>query len=185
MAKQQSKVNDVKSLAALVYDRGEEANGIVAAFAADLAHGGVRLGGFVQIVGAAEPELDKETHVLDLETGARFPIMQKLGPHSQSCRVDPMALVDIGQLVLQALSRKPELLIINRFGRLESEGKGLVDEIGAAALSGLPVLVGVASRYLDQWRSFALDLAEELDCSKEALEAWWDRVRVVRESAPI
>jgi len=63
--------------------------------------------------------------------------------------------------------------VINRFGRLESEGGGIIDEIAAAATSGIPVLIGVAARYHDAWRRFAVGFDEELVCSREALDAWW------------
>ncbi len=167
----------VKLLAAIVFENGDDANRIVNDFAAELAATGTRLGGFVQISEDTENCGCKDTYVLDLENGARTKILQDLGAGSQGCRVDPSALVAIGHLVSQALTKSPELLIINRFGRLESEGMGLRDEIAAAALSGVPTLVCVSTRYIDAWRIFAADMGEELACSPEALLAWWEGVR--------
>jgi hypothetical protein len=118
----------------------------------------------------------KDTYVLDLQTGERTKILQDLGAGSQGCRVDPAALAGIGQLVANALTHAPELVIINRFGRLESEGKGLRDEIATAALSGIPTLVCVSTRYIDAWREFATDLGEELPCTPDALAEWWQGV---------
>ena len=84
-----------------------------------------------------------------------------------------MALVEVARLLSEALARRPDLLVVNRFGRLESEGQGIIDEIAAAATSGIPVLLGVSTRYLEAWRQFAMGFDEELACSREALDAWW------------
>jgi len=165
-----------KTLAAAVFENGDEANAIVTDFALALGTSGTRLGGFVQISEDTENCGCKDTYVLDLETGARIKILQDLGSGSQGCRVDPAALAGIGQLVANALTHAPDLVIINRFGKLESEGKGLRAEIAAAALSGIPTLVCVSTRYLDAWREFATDLGEELPCMPDALAVWWRSV---------
>jgi hypothetical protein len=171
----------VKPLAAVIYDQGEDVNRIIAEFAEGLARRGFRLGGVVQISADAQDCGCRDAHVLDLETGARIPILQNLGSQSQSCRVDPAALVDVSYLVAQALTRNPDLLFINRFGKLEAEGKGMIAEIGAAATSEVPVLVGVAARYLEQWRLFTAGLDEELACTPKALEDWWAALVKARE----
>ncbi|MGB8279291.1 MAG: DUF2478 domain-containing protein [Methylovirgula sp.] len=168
--------DDVRTLAALVFETSEEVNGVMADFAAALAGRGRRLAGVVQVNANTQGCACRETHVLDLESGARIPILQDLGAHSQACRADSAALADVAATVRRALLRRPDLIFINRFGRLESEGRGMRDEIAAAAVAGIPVLVGVASRYLEAWRGFALGLDEELACSRAALEDWWHRL---------
>jgi hypothetical protein len=166
----------LKTLAAVVYGRGEDANRIVADFAAELAAQGVRVGGAVQISTGAADCSCPDTHVLDLETGTRIPILQNLGQQSQSCRADPAALAEVGSLITQALARKPELLIINRFAKLEAAGEGMIEEIGAAAASGIPTLLSVPDRFLKEWNGFAMGLDEQLPCSIEDLRAWWHAV---------
>jgi nucleoside-triphosphatase THEP1 len=160
-------------LAALVFEDGEDVNRITAEFASGLARRGYRLGGIIQVSVEVEACNCKETHVLDLETGAHLPILQDLGKHSQSCRIDSAALAEIGVLISAAILRRPDLLFINRFGKLEAEGKGLYAGIGEAAAAGVPTLVAVSKRYLEPWRRFTSGLDEELSCSSAALEAWW------------
>lgn len=169
-----------KTLAALVYAQGEDANRIVEDFANDLARRGHRLGGVVQIAEAAQNCECRETHVVDLESGQRISILQDLGRHSQSCRIDPAALANVGQLISSAIARQPELLFINRFGKLEAEGKGVFAEIGEAAAANIPTLVSVSMRYLDQWRQFTMGLDDELACSNEALQQWWRDIAALR-----
>jgi Protein of unknown function (DUF2478) len=171
-----TELQPAKLLAAVIFENGDDANRVMADFAAARAAQGTRLGGFVQISEDLENCGCKDTFVLDLENGARTKILQDLGAGSTGCRVDPSALVAIGQLVSQALTKSPELLIINRFGRLESEGMGLRDEIASAALSGIPTIVCVSTRYLDAWREFVADMSEEIPCTPEALVGWWSGV---------
>lgn len=171
-----------KPLAALVYDQGEDVNRVVADFAGDLARRGVRLGGVIQVAAEREACECRDTHVLDLETGAHIQILQDLGRHSQSCRIDTAALAEIGLLLSAAISRRPDLLFINRFGKLEAEGKGLFDGIGEAAAAGIPTLVAVSTRYLQPWRQFTLGLDDELACSRDDLEAWWQALAPLHAS---
>jgi hypothetical protein len=170
-----------KPLGAILFEEGEDVNAIMADFAQDLARSGCRVAGFVQVLEDG-PDGRPEPRVQDLETGARLPVFQNLGRSSQACRVDPGALIEIGRRLAEALLRRPDLLLINRFGRLESEGDGVIDEIAAAALSGIPVLIGVAWRYHEAWRQFAMGLDDELACSRAALDAWWRRQMVAAGS---
>lgn len=169
-----------KTLAALVYGEGQDPNRIVSDFAEDLARRGHRVGGVVQIAAGQQDCECRDAHVLDLETGERLSILQDLGRHSQSCRIDPAALATVGQLLSSAIARNPELLFINRFGKLEAEGKGVFAEIGEAAAANVPTLVCVSTRYLDQWRQFTFGLDEELACSNESLQQWWSDICALR-----
>ncbi len=169
-----------KTLAALVYGEGDDPNRVVAEFAEELARRGHRLGGAIQIAAGPQECECRETLVLDLETGERMSILQDLGRHSQSCRIDPAALAAVGQLISRAIARDPELLFINRFGKLEAEGKGVFAEIGEAAAAGVPTLVCVSARYLDQWRRFTFGLDEELACSADSLRLWWREISALR-----
>ncbi len=171
-----------KSLAAVVFEPGEDVNRLVADFAADLARQGFRLSGVIQISAEVESCECKDTHVLDLETGAHLPILQDLGKHSESCRIDTAALAEIGHLISAAIARHPDLLFINRFGKLEAEGKGVYEGIGEAAASGIPTLVAVSTRYLAPWRQFTQGLDEELSCTARELDAWWQSVASVHPS---
>lgn len=171
-----------KTLAALVFAPGEDVNRIVAAFADGLSRRGCRIGGVIQVAATVEACDCKDTHVLDLQTGAHLPLLQDLGRHSRSCRIDTAALAEVAQVISGAIARRPDLLFINRFGKLEAEGEGVIAEIGAAALSGIPTLVAVASRYLEPWRNFTMGLDQELACSPGELEAWWRAVGSLQSS---
>ena len=66
------------------------------------------------------------------------------------------------QIVAAALDRSADFLILNKFGKTEAEGGGLRDLIVQAVERGVPVLVAVPYRNLDNWRAFAGDLSREI-----------------------
>ena len=168
---------EVKSLAALIFKDNEAANEIVSDFAAGLKSRGHRIAGLIQAVdvGAAlrlpgSPSSRRRNRRGDFDpAGSR--------EWSQSCRIDTAALADAAHRVARALASAPELLFVNRFGKLEADGLGLYAEIGAAAAAGIPTLVCVSMKFIDPWRRFTMGLDEELPCSGAALERWWARSR--------
>jgi hypothetical protein len=169
--------HEAKTLAALVFEDNVAATGIVTDFAASLKRSGHRIGGMIQTADAAQACDCRDTWLLDVDTGETISILQDLGRDSQSCRVDTMALAEAAHRIARAIETSPELLFINRFGKLEAVGKGLYAEIGAAAAADVPTLVCVAARFIDPWRQFTMGLDEELPCSGAALQQWWNAVR--------
>lgn len=162
-----------RPLAALVFDDGDLANKIVEAFAAELAADGRRLAGMIQLADETQSCQCRDSELLNVETQSRFTILQDLGRGSQSCRVDPAAIARAAVEIEGAIARAPDVLFINRFGKLEAEGGGLHGEIAAAFLAGVPTVVCVATRFLPAWRLFSEGLDQELPCSAEALRGWW------------
>jgi len=79
-----------------------------------------------------------------LPDGSRVAIGQDLGAEARGCRLDAAALETAVGLTDCALEQAPELLIINKFGKRESEGAGFRQTIARAIEMGIPVLVGVA-----------------------------------------
>jgi hypothetical protein len=62
----------------------------------------------------------------------------------------------------RALSGGAQLLVLNKFGKVEAEGTGMRGLIAQAVSSGIPVIISVPVRNLDKWREFAADFSVEL-----------------------
>lgn len=77
---------------------------------------------------------------------------------------------------MRNLDAKPDLLVVNRFGRGEAEGHGFRSAIEKAFVMGIPVLTAVRDDYLDEWRSFGAEFAAELPALAEDVSAWFDAV---------
>jgi len=167
---------DVSRLAAVVFDRNAPGDAAVAGFLKRIAGSGARIAGLVQEHAEREGCALHDAQVRDLATGERLPILQDLGAGATGCRVDPAAIALAARMLDRARETAPDLLVANRFGRLESEGGGMLVEIGQAFGDGLAVLICVPSRYIASWNAFADGLDVQLPPSAEAIAQWWESV---------
>jgi len=78
-----------------------------------------------------------------LPNGPTIRISQSLGPGSTGCRLDPAALEQAVALVTAGLDSNPHLMVVNKFGKHEADGRGFRPVIGEALARGIPVLAGV------------------------------------------
>ncbi len=87
--------------------------------------------------------------------GARIAISEDRGPLARGCRLDAHEMARAIALVSDTLRERPQLLMLNKFGKAEAEGGGFRPLIAAALEQGVPVLIAVPLRNLDAWRNFA------------------------------
>jgi ABC-type sugar transport system substrate-binding protein len=100
-------------------------------------------------------------------------INQVLGEESRGCRLNPAALEEAVALVETALERSPDLLIINKFGKHEAEGRGFRPLIAEALARDIPVLLGVNALNSQAFEEFSGGYAEEIVANAEDLAAWF------------
>jgi Protein of unknown function (DUF2478) len=162
-----------RRLAAIVFERGEDVDGALNEFVDAARRGGARVAGLVQEHGDDGNRDLHDARVRDLASGATIPIMQDLGPEATGCRVDPRGVAAAAGLIGKAIEGEPDLIVVSRFGRLESEGGGMLAEIGDAVAQGVPVVISVPARYRDAWNDFAGGLDAQLPPRSADLEAWW------------
>lgn len=111
--------------------------------------------------------------LISIGDGKRFPIAQDLGCGAQGCTLDSAALMAAGQWVESRITTGCDLVILNKFGKLEAEtGSGLMGALTAAVALDLPVLLAVPPRFGAQWESFADGLATRLPPQLAAIETW-------------
>jgi hypothetical protein len=75
-------------------------------------------------------------------------------------------------LVSASLAGGADLLIVNKFGKHEADGRGFREVIAEALARGIPVLVGLNGLNLPAFEGFAGGLAVPLPPEEEALSAW-------------
>ncbi len=107
-------------------------------------------------------------------------ISQNLGQYARGCRLYPDGLETAVGLVEADLARAPALLILNKFGKSELEGRGFRNVIGLALSDGIPVLIAVKNANLAGFQSFADGLAQEVAADPQALMAWCEKLRTAR-----
>ena len=157
-------------LAALVYDQHQDPDRILREFAAELNARDHRAVGIVQL---GHHCTDAKLSAMLVHTGEELQLFQDLGACSAGCRLDVDQLLDAGHQIAQAIDRGADLLIVNRFGRQEREGKGLSYLVERALGADIPVVIAVPSRRFADWIKFAGGMSVKLRCDRDALEAWW------------
>ncbi len=146
---------DEPRLGIVVYDRGNRPDAMFASVVRRLKERGVRVGGLLQEVKGDAEDCCASLKLEDIATGQQVEIFQDRGAHARGCRLDPAGLAKAAELLREAVEAHPEILFVNRFGREEAEGRGLLDEIAAAVLADIPVIVAVGEALLPAWQAYA------------------------------
>jgi hypothetical protein len=110
-----------------------------------------------------------------IHSGEELLLAQDFDPNASGCRLDINRLQNAGARVADALGSGADLLIINRFGKRERDGKGLGYLIERALDASIPVVIAVSSHRFADWTAFAGE-TPRLACDRSALDAWWRKV---------
>jgi hypothetical protein len=132
-------------LAYVMTDRRGGTDLLLSALADKLRERGLRLAGIVQKNTECYDSSLCDMDVQVLPDGGFIRISQSLGPQARGCRLNPEALEQaVGQVTDSLLQEPlPELMIVNKFGKHEADGRGMRPVIGEAMALGIPVISGV------------------------------------------
>lgn len=139
---------------------------------------GVPLAGAVQHNTACDADSHCDMDLKVLPDGPVVRISQNLGAQSSGCRLDAGALE---VAVMEVAQRLPgaRLLIVNKFGKHEAEGRGFRQMLAEVAAEGVPVLIGINSMNRQAFFDFAGDLAEPV---AEGAVLDWARTVLVEQA---
>ncbi len=149
---------------------------ILASLAATLAARGLICGGTVQINTERADSGPCDMDVKVLPDGPVLRISQELGRAAAGCRLNPDALETSVALASARLDAGADIIMINKFGKHEAEGRGSREVIAKALAMDIPVLVGTNARNLPALELFTGGDATMLRPEPAALLAWVDGV---------
>lgn len=135
---------------------------------------GVDVAGVVQTNTDCGPARACDMDVEVLPAGPVLRISQDLGPDSRGCRLDPQALELAVGLVAQRLTAQTRLLVVNKFGKQEAEGRGFREVIGEALARDIPVVVGLNGLNRVAFETFCEGMAVAVTPELSALLDWYD-----------
>jgi nucleoside-triphosphatase THEP1 len=159
-------------LAALVYERNQDPDAVLSAFAADLNARGFRAVGMVQAGQCADASLS----AVLVHNGEVLALAQDATSPASGCRLDLGRLQDAAARVAGAMDAGADLVIVNRFGKRERDGKGLSRVIERALDADIPVVIAVSSDSFVDWIKFAGGMSVKLACDPTALSQWWNNI---------
>lgn len=163
-------------------DRGAT-DQLLSAVAEHLLTRGEQLAGVVQTNTECAGNNRCDMDVRVLPEGETIRISQSLGTESRGCRLDPAALEQAVGYVTASLADAPQLLIINKFGKHEADGRGFRPVIAEALAQDIPVLVGVNGLNSEKFDEFTGGAAEQLPADLAAITGWFERVSAQRATA--
>jgi hypothetical protein len=158
------------------FKSGQPVDALLAACVKSMHDSKVPITGAIQASPEECAECSGALNLKDVENGRIYNFSQDLGAGAESCALDSQALAGISQLIVDALERHPQLVVINRFGKAEVEGHGFRRVIEQAMLADIPLLVAVREDFDADWRAFHGGLATRLPFDEEAVLAWCDGV---------
>lgn len=148
---------------AVVYSDGALAAHILDRAAKALEDAGHACAGYVQRDAPREGRRRCDMILVDLATGDRLQISEDRGSGARGCHLRPDVLLTAMVTVRAALSDQTSILVLNKFGKSESEGGGFRPLVVDALERGIPVLIAVPWRNIEGWREFAGEFAREVD----------------------
>jgi len=143
---------------------------VLAVTAQSLIASGYRVTGAVQANIERAGRLRCDMDLTVLPDGPAVRISQDLGEHSRGCYLDSSALEQVVAAVEAQLFFNTDILIINKFGKRETEGGGFRPVIAEALERKIPVLVGLSRLNAGDFDAFAGDLAVGLPDVRRVLE---------------
>ena len=109
-------------------------------------------------------------------------ITQDLGVGSTSCNIDTDAMSQLVEAQKNELNIDTDLLVVNRFGKRESEGAGFCSVFERALELGIPALTVVKAQWQSNWIDYGGEYVTTLPANEEAVLAWCHSVLWVNRS---
>ncbi|MCZ0962343.1 DUF2478 domain-containing protein [Paracoccus benzoatiresistens] len=132
---------------------------------------GLRLAGTVQSNVERPGRKKCDMDIMVLPDGPVLRISEDRGDLARGCRLDAGVLEQAVVGVAHALPGA-DLLIVNKFGKQEAEGRGMAPLIAEALDQGIPVLLGVNGLNLPAFQDFAGGLAAALPAEPSGVLDW-------------
>ncbi|MCI5073983.1 DUF2478 domain-containing protein [Oricola sp.] len=160
------------AVAAIRFGDGDRIDEILETVVRAVRSRGYRAAGYLQRETPDGPGCCPATFLEDVSSGEQLRITQALGAGSRGCRLDQQALADVSGRLLTVLDSATDLLVLNRFGKGESDGQGFRSVIENACGLGVPVLTAVRATYEPFWSEFAAGTDVFLEPDAEAATHW-------------
>ncbi|MFP7674679.1 DUF2478 domain-containing protein [Marivita sp. S0852] len=160
-------------LATLTGTKRGETDRLLQSVVARLKHDKVRLLGAVRAPDPGSSDAHCESTLSLLPDGPRVRITQDLGAGSSACRMDAGALEEaVGVATVRLASDGADLVILNKFGLSEAEGRGFRGLIADALAQDIPVLVGLSDTHRAAFETFADGMATQVAPDDTAILEW-------------
>lgn len=162
-------------IAAVTGGRSAAAQPLFAALVAEWRAAGTKIAGvFAEPHGASDRTCTAGV-LRDINSGEPYQIHFDTPPSGTSCDIDAAGVQSACAAVLESLPTS-DLVVLSKFGKLETMRAGLAEAFEAAIAADKPLLTTVSDRHLDAWRALAPE-SIRLPADEAAIRAWWRDIR--------
>lgn len=149
-----------------------ETDPLLATVARHLLQRGLSLCGTIQINTPRADGRPCDMDLMVLPDGPSLRISQDRGRWARGCRLDAGSLELAAAQVARGVERGADLMILNKFGKHEAEGRGFRPVIAAALDRDIPVLAGLNPLNREAFDKFCGGLATELPADLGEILDW-------------
>jgi nucleoside-triphosphatase THEP1 len=167
-----SRASGSPAILAIVYADGVAAGSFIADLGYRLRDAGVAIAGIVPYRSSTPRTGRCGVEVEELASRLVLQLSEDENPQPFGCRVDPEAISEAAALISSSLRKAPNVVIFNKFGKMEAEGGGLRETIAEAIQLGIPVIAGVPRRNVGIFRELTEGLAEETQVDSPRIYQW-------------
>ncbi len=132
----------------------------------------IRVGGILQAALFDSAGEITGLDAIDVATNQRIPI-SRASKNDDECGLDVSALAETTRIIRRAISDRLDLVVVEKFGELEQDGKGLIAEIFQTIADDIPLLISVPAAALPLWQQRSGELGSVLTFDEQAFEQWW------------
>ncbi len=158
--------------AAVVYSPKQADKTALPKFVSRLKAAGISVAGILQENRFDPKDNRRFIDSVDITTGHRIAIKRPM-PVEDECGLDVSNLIETSAILRNALSARPDLVVIEKYGDQEQIGEGLLDEIMQIIAEGIPLLIAVPEPALEIWQSQCGSLGATIPYSEQAMMDWW------------
>jgi hypothetical protein len=162
--------------AAVVYGVKDNPDRLLLDFTEDLRRSGVRTAGLLQLDSWTDQFDGRVVRTVVLSSREVVPVDHERSLGATGCGLDCRKLASIAKMIEAAIQEGADLVVINRFGKLEATGKGLIELIQQSADADIPVLIAVPEHRFAGWIKYSAGMSVRLPCRRAALDRWWKSV---------
>lgn len=163
-------------IAAMVFGRSDDPDLVLFEFVKDLQTSGKRVAGMLQLGRQADAHRDHAIQVTLLLQKKDIALSHRVLPQPVCCGLEMRSLHQLTDAVTTDIRSGADVVVINRFGKLEVEGGGFVQAIAAAAALDIPVIVAVPESNFRSWIAYSGGMSVKLACNRRNIESWWSSV---------
>lgn len=135
---------------------------------------GIKVAGVIASGGGLEGRCSAGT-LLDIASGHEFSVALDAAPEGTSCHLDSAGMEAACAGLMDQIPAA-EIVVLSKFGKLETMQRGLWAAFAAARASRKALLTTISARHMDAWADFASDAAW-LKADTRAIEAWWAGIK--------